>query len=83
MVNLDEHRFPAATIADEGGVTWERVSPFLVTLEPSSCFSGDTVWAYGVDLGGPVFLWLLTALWGTSVARPDRSVWLVILGSLL
>ena len=45
MVDLEAHCFPPATISDEGGVTLERVLPFLVTLELSSCFSGAIVWA--------------------------------------
>ena len=63
MGDLQAHYFPPATISDEDGAIWEWLSPFLVTLGPSNCFSGATVWASnGVDLGGPVFLWLLTDL---------------------
>ena len=36
MVDLGAHCFPPATILDEGGATWELVSPFLVILGPSS-----------------------------------------------
>ena len=59
MVDLEAHCFPPATISDEAGATSEGVSPFLMTLEPSSCVSDAS---YTVDLGGPVFLWLLTVL---------------------
>ena len=63
MVDLEEHCFPPATILGEGGATWEWVSPFPVTLVPSSCFSSATVWAsYEVAPGGLVFLWLLEGL---------------------
>ena len=63
MVDLEEHCFPPATTLGEGGATWERVSPFSVTLVPSSCFSSATVWAsYEVAPGGLVFLWLLEGL---------------------
>ena len=63
MVDLEEHCFPPATILGEGGVTWERVSPFPVTLVPSSYFSSATVKAsHGVAPDGLVFLWLLEGL---------------------
>ena len=56
MVDLEAHCYPPATILDEGGVTLELVSSFLVTLGTSSCFSSLTVWAsYRVDPDGPVF----------------------------
>ena len=43
---------PPTTIFSEGGVTWGLVSPFLVTLEPSSCSSSGTICvSYGADLG--------------------------------
>ena len=83
MVYLEAYCFQPATISDEGGVTWELVSPFPVTLEPSSCFSSATVWAsYRLDLEGPVFLWL-SKVWGTSGAGLDRSIRPVVLGSFI
>ena len=39
MVDLEEHCFPPATILGEGGVTWERVSPFPVTFQVPLCGS--------------------------------------------
>ena len=67
MVDLEEHCFPPATILSEGGATWERVSPFPVTLVPSSCLSSATVEVcvlevYGSDplpylKGGSYCLW--------------------------
>ena len=63
MVDLGEHCSPPAITLSEGGVTWERVSPFLVILVLSSCFSSTTVWvSCEVDLGGLVFLWLSEVL---------------------
>ena len=63
MFDLEAHCFTPATISNEGGVTRELVSPFLVTLGPSSCFSGATALAsYEVDPDGPVFLWLSKVL---------------------
>ena len=63
MVHLGEHCFPPTIILGEGEATWERVSPFPVTLVPSSCFSSATVWvSYGVAPGGLVLLWLLEGL---------------------
>ena len=59
MVDLVEHCFPPATILNEGGATWELVSPVLVIQGPSSCFSSAIVWvSYGVDLGALAFLLL-------------------------
>ena len=63
MVDLEGHCFPLATTLGGGGVIWERVSPFLVILVPSSCSSSATVWVlYEVNLGGLAFRWLLGAL---------------------
>ena len=59
MVDLVAHCIPPATTLGGGGGTWGLESPFLVTLEPSSCFSSATVWAScGVALGGLAFLLL-------------------------
>ena len=67
MVDLEEHCFPPATTLSEGGVTWERVSPFLVILVPSSCSSSATVWvSCEVDLGGLVF--------SVAVRSPIRDI---------
>ena len=38
IVDLGAHCFPSAATSDEGGAIWGLVSPFLVTLGPSSCF---------------------------------------------
>ena len=63
MVDLEAHYFPPATTLGGGGAIWEWVSPFLVILVPSSCFSSATVWvSYEVDLGGLAFLLQLGAL---------------------
>ena len=63
MVDLEAHCFTPATALNGGGATWERVSPFLVILVPSSCSSSATVSdSYEVDLDGLAFLWLLEVL---------------------
>ena len=59
IVDLEEHCHPTATIFDWGGVNWERGSPFLVILVPSSLSLNATVSAScGGDLGGIASLWV-------------------------
>ena len=75
MVYLEEYFLPGATTLGEGGVIWGWASLHLVILVHSSCFLGATILAsYEVNLCGPVFMWLLITLSGTSAAGPDRWV---------